>query len=102
MKTLVINSSPKGARSDCLKLTKAFVKGLETDAEILHAAELTIRPCTGCYTCWRATPGVCVHHDDMPEVLEKLPPPIWSFGPPRFIATACPPWAKPSLTACCP
>lgn len=72
MKILVINCSPKGNASDCLKLTKAFLEGMEETAEIVNANELTIHPCRGCYTCWRATPGQCVHRDDMPGVLEKL------------------------------
>ena len=35
-------------------------------------AEKRIQYCLGCYTCWSATPGVCVHHDDMGELIPRL------------------------------
>jgi hypothetical protein len=38
--------------------------------ELMHVAKLTIEPCTGCYQCWVRTPGVCVHRDDMEQVIE--------------------------------
>lgn len=72
MNVLVVNCSPKGASSDCMKLTNAFLDGMRETAEIIHAADLTIEPCQGCYACWSTTPGVCVHRDDMPPILEKL------------------------------
>lgn len=72
MKILVINCSPKGNQSDCLKLTNAFLEGMGEKAEIINAGDLKINSCIGCYSCWNATPGVCIHKDDMPELLTKL------------------------------
>ena len=33
------------------------------DTTLVHLAALELRPCLGCYTCWVATPGECVHRD---------------------------------------
>ncbi|MEI8354280.1 MAG: hypothetical protein WCG22_07230, partial [Lentisphaerota bacterium] len=35
--------------------------------------EKKIAPCLGCYHCWVVTPGQCVHHDDMQELLREWP-----------------------------
>lgn len=79
MNILVINGSPKGSRSNSLRLTDAFVKGVssQTDShmEQLTLSKLDIAPCKGCFACWKATPGQCCIHDDMGMVLEKL---LWA------------------------
>ena len=51
MKILLINGSPKGDRSNTLKLSKAFLEGIleiDKDAEIrqLNLSEKKIAPCT--------------------------------------------------------
>lgn len=28
--------------------------------------------CTGCFTCWEKTPGVCIFKDDMAKILPKI------------------------------
>lgn len=79
MNILVINGSPKGSRSNSLRLTDAFVKGVssQTDSHVeqLTLSKLDIAPCKGCFACWKATPGQCCIHDDMGMVLEKL---LWA------------------------
>ena len=55
MNILLINGSPKGDRSNTLKLSKAFLEGvleIHKDAEIrqLNLSEKKIAPCRG---CWR-------------------------------------------------
>ena len=87
MKVLVINGSPKGQRSNTLKLTQAFIDGLSDKREIVRE-DITIRDknistCLGCFGCWNKTPGVCVVRDDMKDVLNKIlwaDLVIWSFG----------------------
>lgn len=80
MKILLINGSPKGKRSNSLRLAKSFIEGVKavhensgTSVEVdeLELASLTIGPCRGCFACWNATPGKCVIKDDMPMVIEK-------------------------------
>ena len=89
MNILVINGSPKGERSNTLRLTNAFLDGVcssqedcSPEIERLHIAQMDINPCLGCFSCWKTTPGQCCIHDDMRAVLEKLlwaDLTIWSF-----------------------
>lgn len=89
MNILVINGSPKGERSNTLKLTNAFLEGIcrgqkETEPEItrLNVSQMDIRSCLGCFSCWKTTPGKCCINDDMHSVIEKLlwaDLTIWSF-----------------------
>ena len=79
MNILVINGSPKGKRSNTVKLTEAFLAGLNhnSDNEVrrLDVCQMNIGSCKGCFSCWKATPGSCVIKDDMAEVLESI---IWA------------------------
>ena len=81
MKVLVINGSPKGERSNSLRLTRAFLQGMcgrgsETaEVEQVNVCGLNIRPCRGCFGCWKTTPGSCVIRDDMAEVIQKI---LWA------------------------
>ncbi len=82
MKILLINGSPRGDRSNSLKLAQAFLKGIHgslpegtAEVEQIVVCRLRIQPCRGCFACWKATPGSCVIRDDMAEVLKKL---LWA------------------------
>jgi multimeric flavodoxin WrbA/putative sterol carrier protein len=86
MNILVLNGSPKGDKSNTLKLTKAFLDGLNKDSkhhiDIISISEAHIEHCRGCFTCWTKTPGRCVIHDDMAELTEKYISAdliLWSF-----------------------
>lgn len=87
MEILLINGSPKGKRSNSLKLTMSFIKGIQNKSasctfEELDVSSLNIGACKGCFSCWQKTPGVCCIKDDMPVVLEKMRNAdliIWSF-----------------------
>lgn len=75
MKILVINGSPRGADSNTDVLVKAFLEGAcETGAEseIVYLKDKKIAHCNGCFACWTKTPGICVHHDDMTDLLVKM------------------------------
>jgi len=39
------------------------------EARELRLRDLAIKPCLGCWSCWWATPGICVHKDGIEEVL---------------------------------
>jgi multimeric flavodoxin WrbA len=83
LKTIVINGSPKGEGSNTVKLTRAFLSGLgEADARFYHLADMEVRPCRGCYACWKTTPGECAVRDGAKDVIEALRGAelvIWSF-----------------------
>ena len=83
MKTLVLNGSPKSEKSNTIKVTQAFLDGAGlADAEIVNIAKADIKNCTGCYACWRSTPGKCIINDDMDNILAKLIEAdivVWSF-----------------------
>lgn len=86
MKILVINGSPKGNKSNSMKLTTAFIEGMQSklnaEIESLNLSDFNIRPCLGCFGCWSKTPGKCVIEDDVASILEKELAAdiiIWSF-----------------------
>ena len=73
MNVLVINGSPKGERSNTMKLVRAFLDGAGCgDAKTIDVTNINIEPCTGCFSCWNKTPGTCVIRDEMSEVLAGL------------------------------
>ncbi len=85
MKILVLNGSPKREMSDTIKMTRAFLDGMEE----IEAQEITyidvidrhIEFCQGCFSCMHDG-GRCIHDDDMGEILEKILESdllIWSF-----------------------
>ena len=85
MKILVLNGSPKRDKSDTLRITRAFLDGMQEAAEqeihILHVIAQHIEPCSGCFACMH-NGGDCVHHDDMQAILEEILASdllIWSF-----------------------
>lgn len=72
MKILVINASPNKEKSATMKLTRAFLEGMQQEAEIVNTIDLNINHCCACYACWMMTGGKCVQKDDATEVLEKI------------------------------
>ncbi len=72
MKVLIINGSPKGERSDTLRVTRAFVEGMGETPEIIEVRKKNVKPCLGCFSCWNATAGRCVQKDDMQEILPQI------------------------------
>ena len=86
MKVLVLNGSPK-KKSDTMILTRSFLKGFNQDdsheIEIIDVIQKKIKPCTGCFGCWKINNGLCVQEDDdLNEILDKYAKAdllIWSF-----------------------
>ena len=75
-KIFVVNASPRTDKySKSLMMARKFITGAESagaEIEMVTLKDKTINYCTGCYTCWTKTPGVCIHKDDMQEILEKV------------------------------
>lgn len=85
-RVFLINGSPRAGGSNTLKLSEAFAAGLAESGEYQTVrADLyrkNLKPCRGCFSCWRATPGQCVIQDDMAELLKEYVSAdvvIWSF-----------------------
>ncbi len=75
MKILAINGSPRGAKGNTERILQPFLTGAReagAETEVVYLKGKKIEHCLGCFSCWAKTPGVCVHKDDMPELLEKL------------------------------
>lgn len=94
-KILVLNGSPKKDKSATINVTKAFVNGLtsngDIDVEYINLADLNIKPCTGCLSCWGRTEGECViKNDDISLIKKKIEEcdifiesyPLYFFGMP--------------------
>lgn len=88
MNILVLNGSPRGAKSNTFCITRAFLDGIsaelgtEAEIEIINVSAAQIGHCKGCFGCWTATPGRCVIRDDMDNLLPKIIEAdvvIWSF-----------------------
>jgi multimeric flavodoxin WrbA/putative sterol carrier protein len=75
MKVLAINGSPNGPRGNTERVLQPFLEGAReagAETEVVYLRDLEIKHCIGCFTCWTKTPGVCVHKDDMPQLISKL------------------------------
>ncbi|MDR1029702.1 MAG: flavodoxin family protein, partial [Treponema sp.] len=86
MNILAINGSPKGEKSNTIKLAKAFIEGINNtgnhSVEMIAVSQKNIDPCRGCFCCWEKTPGKCIIADDMGGILDKYINAdliIWSF-----------------------
>ncbi|MBQ2956485.1 MAG: flavodoxin family protein [Clostridia bacterium] len=85
MNILVLNGSPK-PKSDTMRLTRSFLEGMTRQAScsvtIVDVIHKDIRPCRGCFACWKNGDGRCVQQDDQNEILaayQKADLIIWSF-----------------------
>jgi len=73
MKILVLNSSPRSYdQSKTALLINQLVKGMRgagAQVELVELRKKTVRNCSGCFSCWTKSPGVCIHKDDMTNEL---------------------------------
>lgn len=75
MNVIAINGSPRGIDGNTDILVQAFLAGVREaggQTETVYLNGKTIRYCTGCFACWTKTPGICIHEDDMPELLNRM------------------------------
>ncbi len=73
MKVLGINASPRGVKSQTLRLVKAVLVGTESrglEVELVDLGLLKIRFCKGCFVCYRT--GQCPQKDDFQTLYEKM------------------------------
>jgi hypothetical protein len=86
MRTLIINGSsePSGLDGWVARYGARLAEHLDAeqggpleaaeldDVEIIDLAGLGIKACTGCWSCWWATPGLCVLKDGMSVLYPKV------------------------------
>lgn len=73
MKILAINGSPRGPRSQTLRLVRAVLDGAESagaDVELVDVCKLQIEDRNGCLVCCER--GECVKEDDFIELYQKM------------------------------
>lgn len=71
MKIVAINGSPRGRSSVTYLMVEEFLKGAKNaGAETSHIvlSEYKINSCIGCLSCWKKTPGKCIHNDDFSKI----------------------------------
>ena len=64
--TLILNTTPQTDQlaAGVLKKLKELIKQSGSPLLVLQIPEMKIHPCTGCFSCWLKTPGMCVFNDD--------------------------------------
>ncbi len=75
MRFLAVNGSPRGPKSNTDRILLPFLEGAReagAETEVVYLKGKHIEHCLGCFSCWIKTPGVCVHKDDMPELIQKV------------------------------
>ncbi|MGA3207324.1 MAG: flavodoxin family protein [Syntrophales bacterium] len=73
MKILGINASPKGSKSETLKLVKAVLNGAKSKGfkvELVDLCKLHIEYCNACRVCYKK--GKCVKRDDFQFLFKKM------------------------------
>jgi len=75
MKTLVMNGNPDSQGQEFERHVDGFVRNLESfghEVTRIDLRNLDIKFCTGCWSCWWATPGKCVFKDDMLQIYPAM------------------------------
>lgn len=74
-KIVILNGHPTGkdpSYQQYIETLETALKEEGASVECLNLHEKDIRYCTGCWTCWWATPGRCIFTDDMEEIYRKV------------------------------
>ena len=75
-KIVVLSASPRGENGYTDFYLNPFIEGMkkQSDVELIHLKKISIKPCTGCFSCWMVHPGECIYHktDDFNILAEKM------------------------------
>lgn len=76
-KVLILQASPQGSKGTTEVMLRHFQAGLAKagiTSDVLYLRELDIKPCAGCFACWKnEATGECVIKDDMRDLLPRIP-----------------------------
>lgn len=73
-KVAVLNGITDDKYMDFEKKLEQFSEncGNELKVDLFKLRDMDIKYCTGCWNCWLKTPGVCMHRDQMPDILRSI------------------------------
>lgn len=75
MKIFIVDGNPDLSNSQYREKVKKITASLSRsghEVQVMGLAESNIHGCTGCFSCWLRTPGVCVFKDDGVEFLRLM------------------------------
>lgn len=75
MNCVIVNGIADAGRADLARQVDGFCAALAADGHRVRRFDLAARPpkpCLGCFACWVATPGRCVHADGTAEILAAM------------------------------
>ncbi len=75
MKILVINGNTDNPSFSPYTeaIEAAIVNNDHHEIEYFRLKDMTINYCTGCWSCWYKTPGLCAINDDNEQILSRIP-----------------------------
>ena len=75
VKVFAINGSPRGEKGNTAALLTPFLDGMMdagSEVDLVYAAQLDVKPCTGEMHCWYKTPGECYIQDEMQSLYPRM------------------------------
>jgi multimeric flavodoxin WrbA len=75
MRLLVMNGNPDPSNREWEAYLEAFTAGVRkagADTDVKTIRDMDIHFCTGCWSCWWKTPGLCAFKDDMTGVYPQI------------------------------
>ena len=75
MKIIAIDGSPHGEQGNTALLLDQFIQGARGaggEVEKVSVTALHAKTCCGRMVCWYRTPGVCIHADDVTELVDRM------------------------------
>jgi hypothetical protein len=73
MKITIINGENKSSTGSFTRYMAEVTAHLQkvNSVDLFSLAEMHIKYCRGCWTCWWKTPGICAIKDDAPEIFKS-------------------------------
>ena len=75
MRIIVVNAAPRMEAGNTQMILNPFLVGVRhagAKVDVALLARKKIKQCMGCFSCYAQTPGVCIHNDDMPGLIERI------------------------------
>ena len=55
------------------KIIETILSNTKHLIDYFRLRDMVIHPCTGCWSCWYKTPGLCAIKDDHEQILSRIP-----------------------------